>query len=199
MVKRLFVAILILLVGCSAFAASETDEAIHQELRDLLHGIENAINSQKYIDLEPYFDEKMRVTTINQEVLLSRSEIGGYFKKWFGPSGYLKKLRMTLTPDALTEFYGNKTIGIVIGSGDEDYILADGRNFDLKTRWTATVIKGSDGKWRILALHIGTNFLDNPILTKAEAALIYFAGGGLIGGLLIGGLICFVLMRRKKT
>jgi hypothetical protein len=164
-----------------------------------LHGIEKAINSEKYTDMEPYFHEKMRVTTINQEVLSSRSEIGGYFKKWFGPGGYLKRLQISLPPDALTEFYGDKTFGIVRGSGNEDYILADGRIFDLKTRWTATVVKDMDGKWRILALHIGTNFLDNPILNKAEAALLYFAGGGLIGGLLLGGLICFVMMRRKKT
>ena len=69
---------------------------------------------------------------------------------------------MKLEADALTEFYADKTIGVVRGSGEEDYVLSDTRFFPMKTRWTATVIKDTDGKWRILTLHIGTNFLDNP-------------------------------------
>lgn len=198
MLKYLF-AIFLLIIGSAVFAAEEPDHAIHQELRELLHGIENAINSEKYAELAPYFHEKLRVTTINQEVITSRPEISAYFNKWFGPSGYLKKLHLSLNPDALTELYGDKAFGIVRGSGVEKYILADGRHFDMQTRWTATVIKDVDGKWRILALHIGTNFLDNPILTKAEASLIYFAGGGLAAGALLSGLIFFVIQRRKKV
>jgi ketosteroid isomerase-like protein len=141
----------------------------------------------------------MRLTTINQEVILARSEIVTYFRKWFGPGGYLKKLQMKLNADALTEFYGDKTFGIVRGAGNENYILADGRYFEMKTRWTATVVKDTDGRWRILALHIGTNFLDNPILTKAEAALIYFTAGGVGAGLVVGWLITFLVQRRKKA
>ncbi len=85
------------------------------------------------------------------------------------------------------------------GSGVEDYILADGRKFRMNTRWTATVIKDTDGKWKILTLHLGTNFLDNPILAKAEASLMTFAGAGLVLGTLIGCLVMFMLGRRKKT
>jgi len=198
MFKYLF-AIFLFLVGTTVFAAEEPDHDIHQELRDLIHGIEKAINSEKYTELAPYFHEKLRVTTINQEVITSRPEISAYFNKWFGPGGYLKKLQISLNPDALTELYGDKTFGIVRGSGVEDYMLSDGRHFEMKTRWTATVIKDVDGKWRILALHIGTNFLDNPILAKAEASLIYFSGGGFAIGALLSGLIFFVIQRRKNA
>ncbi len=192
-------ATIFLIFSFNALAVEEPDQAIHNKLRGLLSGIEQAINNEKYDDLAPFFHEKMRVTTINQEVLTSRPEISTYFKKWFGPNGYLKKLHMTLTADRLTELYGNKTIGIVNGSGLEDYILADGRKFGMKTRWTATVIKDTDGKWKILSLHIGTNFLDNPILAKAETSLITFAGGGLALGILAGSLIGFLMGRRKKS
>jgi len=131
-------------------------------------------------------------------VISSRPEIGAYFNKWFGPEGYLKKLHISLVHDSLTEIYGNNTFGIIRGSGEEDYILADARHFDMKTRWTATVLKDTDGKWRILSLHIGTNFLDNPILNKAEASLMYFAGGGLVTGFILGLLIWFLMGRQKK-
>jgi membrane associated rhomboid family serine protease len=67
------------------------------------------------------------------------------------------------------------------------------------TRWTATVVKDTDGQWRILALHIGTNFLDNPILNVAESALKNFAIAGALAGLIIGWLLTFLYMRRRKV
>ncbi len=196
MFKHFFVMFLLLL-PTSAFA-DEPNQAIYQELRVVLQGIEQAINTEKYAELQPFFHEKMRVTTINQEVISARPEITAFFNKWFGPEGKIKKLHIVLTPDALAELYNNNTFGIVRGSGAEDYILADGRQYEMKTRWTATVIKDTDGKWRILSLHIGTNFLDNPLLTEAEASLLYFAGGGLVIGLLLSWLICFIVCKLRK-
>ena len=191
-------AIVILSASFSAFA-QEADRAIHKELRGLLTGIEQAVNNEKYDELAPFFHNKISVTTINQEVITSNSEISAYFRKWFGSGGYLKKVNMKLTADDLTQLYGHKTYGIVRGYGNEDYVLSDGRKFEMKTRWTATVSKNAKGKWKILALHIGTNFLDNPILAKAESSLMVFAGGGLALGGLIGGLAGFLAGRRKRS
>ncbi len=198
MIKYLSLA-LVLLLGTPALAAEEPDHAIHEELRGLLRGIEQAINSEKYGDLGQYFHEKLRITTINQELISSRPEIETYFNRWFGPGGYLKSLKMSLEADALTELYGDNTFGVVRGSGKEDYQLSDDRYFPMETRWTATVVKDTDGKWRILALHIGTNFLDNPVLAAAESSVKYFAAGGLAVGLLLGILISFVWRRRKPA
>jgi len=188
-----------LLPSMVALSAEEPDAEIHNQLRALIQGIEKAINEERYNDLAPFFHEKLRVTTINQEIISSREEIGTYFNYWFGPGGYLKKVNMRLTADALTELYANNTVGIVRGSGEEDYILSDSRYYEMKTRWTATVIKDEDGKWRILSLHIGTNFLDNPILAQAENSLMYAIFGGLIIGIflvLIINLFRYRLRRR---
>lgn len=191
--------VLLVLMSCSVFASDETDHAIHEELRAVLQGLEKAVNEERYNDLAPFFHENLRVTTINQEIISSREEIGQYFDRWFGPGGYLKKVDMKLNADAETELYGDKTFGIVRGSGDENYILSDSRYYEMKTRWTATVIKDTDGKWRILTLHIGTNFLDNPILGEAEGALMQFAIGGLILGIILMLIINLVLKRFRKT
>ena len=51
---------------------TESNAAIHAELRDLLLGIETAINTEKYGDLKQYFDAKLHVTTINQNLILNR-------------------------------------------------------------------------------------------------------------------------------
>ena len=176
-------------------------EAIHAELRALLTGIETAINNEKYADLTLYFSEKMRVTTINQQVLSSPNEIPNYFKGWFGEGGYLKKLDIKLTPDALTQLYGvpgNPSWGLVRGAGTENYQLTDGRFLAMKTRWTATVTKEADGKWRILALHIGTNFFDNPIFDEVYGKIKWYAAGGLVLGLILGALGMGFLSRKTQ-
>jgi hypothetical protein len=197
--NKFILTLFLVLASMAALPAEEADHAIHEELRALLQGIQQAINAEKYSELEPYFHENLRVTTINQEVISERSEITDYFERWFGTGGYLKTLEITLTADDTTELYGDKTFGIVRGTGEEKYVLSDGRAFDMITRWTATVIKDTDGQWLILALHIGTNFLDNPILSVAESALMTFAAGGALAGLVLGLLISFFYMRRKKA
>jgi len=197
MSKRI-VALLLLLIS-PVLAAQEADQAIHEELRAVLTGIEKAVNSEEYGSLAQYFHENLTITTINQEVISTRAEIEPYFDKWFGPGGYLKKLRMSLEADELTEFYADKTFGIVRGSGEEDYVLSDSRSFPMKTRWTATVIKDTDGSWRILTLHIGTDFLNNPILSVAEESTKYVGIVGGAGGLVVGAMIMFLLGRRQRT
>jgi ketosteroid isomerase-like protein len=199
MFKRLMITSVLIAFSPILAAQEELDHAIHEELRGLLDGIEVAINNEQYADLGQYFHENLRITTINQEVMLSRDDIEPYFTGWFGEDGFLKKLDMKLEADALTEFYADNTMGIVRGSGVEDYVLADGRTFDMKTRWTATVIKDADGSWRILALHIGTNFLDNPLLTAVESAVTDYAIKGAIGGVVVGLLLGFLFGRRRKA
>jgi ketosteroid isomerase-like protein len=198
MLSRLTVAA-VLLFCVPILSAQETNEAIHEELRALLSGIETAVNSESYGDIAQYFHEDAHITTINQEFISSNGEIEPYFDRWFGEGGYLKTLKMSLDADALTEFYGDGSFGVVRGSGEEDYVLSDTRSFPMKTRWTATVSKNADGEWRILTLHIGTNFLDNPILSVAERSAKYFGAGGAAGGLVLGLLLGFAFWRRKPV
>ena len=74
--------------------------------------------------------------------------------------------------------------------------MADGRSFDMAGRWTATMIK-EDGQWKLLAIHSGTNFLDNPVLNAVEKSTVYTGGGGLAVGLAVGFLVGFFVRRRR--
>jgi len=186
----------LLVMGSSLQAQNEVET--HKELRLLLNNIEDSINTQKYSELSQFFHKNLRVTTINQEVISSPNEIGEYFNRWFGKDGYLASLKIKLEADVLTEFYSNNSYGIVRGFGKESYILSDGRTFDMKTRWTATVTKNDANKWVILSLHIGTDFLNNPILQVAENSMIYAAIAGSLVGLIIGILIGFLFFRKKS-
>lgn len=192
-----YVIIACLLLTLPALAAEEPDHAIHQELRGILQNVQTAVNSGNYDAMLPVLSKDIRATTITQETMSGPAEVSAYFKKWFGPGGFLKKLDMTFTADALTELSPDKTWGVVRGSGMERYTLSDGRRYDMPTRWTATVVKEADGKWRLRTIHFGTNFLDNPILDDAKRAVVKYAAiaGGV--GILLGALLGFLLGRRK--
>jgi ketosteroid isomerase-like protein len=181
---------LLLLMAFPAYAAEEPDHAIHEELRAILATVQTAVNDARFDDMLPVISENIRATTINQEIMSNRNEVSAYFYRWFGPGGYLKKLHMTLRPDALTELSADKSWGLVRGSGVETYTLSDGRLFDMQTRWTAVMQKDADSKWRLRSIHIGTNFLDNPVLAAAKNAALKVgllsAGGGLLVGALLG-------------
>ena len=181
-----------------AYPADEPDHEIHQELRAILSTLQSSINEGKYDAMLPVISRDIRATPINQEVMSSHEEVSAYFKKWFGPGGYLKKLDMALNADALTELSADKTWGLTRGSGLERYTLADGRHYDMKTRWTAVVAKESDGKWRLRGIHIGTNFLDNPILAEAESAVVKVGIVSALASLILGAGLGFFLGRRKK-
>src|SRR5262245_1361008 len=185
------------LVALPIFAAEEPDHEIHQELRGILTTVIKAINSGNYDAMLPVISENVRATTITQEVISNRQEASAYFKRWFGPGGFLKKLDMSMTADALTELSPDKTWGVVRGSGMEHYTLADGRRYDMPTRWTATVAKEADGHWRLRAIHFGTNFLDNPILDEAKRKAKQYTIAGTAGGLVVGVLLGWVVGRRK--
>ena len=198
MFKKLLAAWLFACVALGA-AAQDPDHEIHEELRESLKIIESAIISGDYDAMQPVLSEQIRATPVNQEFLSGRAAVSAYFKKWFGAGGYLKKLDMKLTPDALTELSADKNWGVVYGNGVENYGLRDGRPYEIRTRWTAVMAKEGDGRWRVRALHIGTNFLDNPILTEAEHSVVKAASAGLVGGLVVGGLLLWWVRRKKKV
>jgi len=152
--------------------AGEADHAIHEELRGVLREVVGAMNAGQYDRMLPYLTENIEATSITQEVMSGRSDVSKYFQEWFGPTGYMRSMQMKLDADALTELSADKTWGLVRGKGVEHYEAKDGDLFDFDTRWTAVMLRNDDGKWRLRAIHFGTNHLDNPVLTKVRRTLV---------------------------
>ena len=176
---------------------SAADEAIHTELRGLLSTVASAINAEQYERLTPILSEQAHVVLINQDVISHKDQIKPYLDKWFGSGGFLKSLRVKLEADVLTELSADRSWGMGYGTGVETYTLADGRKFDMPTRWTAVVQKEADGVWRIRAIHQGTNFMDNPVMDGVVSKTSQWLGLGAAGGLTLGVLLTWLLMRRK--
>jgi len=181
-------------------SAAEADHKEHEALRTLLLAATTAVNEKKFDHLHESFHPKLRVTTVNQGLITKPEELEPYFRSWVGPDQYVHFMHMTMEADELTQFYGqgDTRFGVARGKGVEDYDLADGRHLKLDTRWTATVVKDDRGQWKILALHIGTNFYKNPIVEQFQAANKIYGAAGLGSGLLLG-IALTQFLKRKKT
>jgi ketosteroid isomerase-like protein len=177
--------------------AEESDHAIHEELRSVLREVMTAIKSGQYDNMLPYLAENIEATSITQEVMSSRADVSKYFKEWFGPAGYMRTMEMRLDADNLTELSPDRSWGLVRGKGLEHYEAKDGSSFDFNTRWTAVMAHGDDGKWRLRAIHFGTNHLDNPVLTKVQNTLIRDGIIAAIASLVVGLAVGWWIGRRR--
>jgi ketosteroid isomerase-like protein len=198
-IRALLAALLLCLAPWAQAQAPAGDEAIHDELRGLLRTVASAINERQYERLLPILSDSAHVVLINQDVIARKDQMQPYLDKWFGDGGYLKSLTVKLEADVLTELSPDRTWGMAYGTGVEDYRLADGRSFAMPTRWTAVVQKEADGAWRIRAVHVGTNFLDNPVLHGVAGNTGQWLALGGAGGLVVGGLLTWLVMRRRKS
>ena len=196
MTRALLVIAALAALAAMPAAAQEADHEIHEQLRALLREVEGAMNSGQFDRMLPMLDERVEATSVTQEVMGSRADVSNYFKEWFGPSGYMKSMTMKLVPDALTELSADKRWGLVRGGATEHYEAKDGDQFDFKTRWTAVVTRGADDRWRLRAIHFGTNHLDNPVLTKVQRTLTRYGVAGAVIALLVGLLVGLWIGRR---
>ena len=177
--------------------AEESDHAIHEELREVLRQVTAAMNSGQYDAMLPYLTENIEATSVTQEVMSSRADVSKYFQEWFGPSGYMRKMTIQLDADKLTELSPDRSWGLVRGKALEHYEAKDGDVFDFDTRWTAVMVHSDDGKWRLRAIHFGTNHLDNPVLTKVQRTLVRNGIIAAIASLVIGLVIGWWIGRRR--
>ena len=178
--------------------AEEPDHAIHEELRGVLREVVTAMNSGQYDKMLPYLTEDVEATSITQEVMSSRADVSKYFQEWFGPTGYMRKMEISLDADKLTELSPDKSWGLVRGKALEHYEAKDGNLFDFVTRWTAVMVRSDDGKWRLRAIHFGTNHLDNPVLTKVQRTLVHYGIIGAIVSLIVGFALGWWIGRRSR-
>ena len=191
--KNLIAAVVLLCLAAlpaSSQAPPAKDEAVHNELRALRDGLVDAINKGDIERQLTYLHPNVVVTALNGEVSRGRDGVRAYFLKMTaGPKRVVDSFHCEVMVDELTILYGAET-GIAFGSAVQDYKLTDGLNLDVKTRWTATLVKEHD-RWLVASLHASASLFDNPLLAMAKRTA-YWAGGislvvGLIVGLVIGG------------
>ena len=105
-----------------------------------------------------------------------------------GDNKIVKDISSTFEVDDLSVLYGDDT-AVARGTLADHFVLTDGSDFVLNSKWTATVVKQEDG-WKVASFHVSANIFDIPILAVAKGWLVkvgLIAGiVGIVVGLLIG-------------
>jgi uncharacterized protein (TIGR02246 family) len=176
--------------------AAVTPEALHNELRKMRDDMLAAIARSDFEAILPYLHPNVVFTPMNGEVSRGPQEIRAYFDKMLkGPNALVKSIRLGVEVDRLADFYGDTALAF--GSSNDQYALSSGMEFQVQTRWTASLVR-ENGRWLITAFHSSANAFDNPILDKArQLAMLQWGGIGIVAGALIGVLVGRTVGRRR--
>ena len=177
-------------------AAAEDRAADHDALRALAARVTAAINAQDFDTLQGLFTTPFAFTTSEQKTVTTAAELEAYYQRLFlDTDAPLVRLRMQAQPEALTQFVA-EDVGYCYGTAEEEYVLRSGRTVQLTSRWTALVVR-EEGEWKVATVHIGINFLDNPVLARVtDGARRTATVAGAVG--LVLGAVAVLLFRRKR-
>jgi uncharacterized protein (TIGR02246 family) len=191
--KRLLIVILVAL-GAPLYAQPQ-DAAAHDALRKLKTTMEQALNARDQATIVANVHPDVVFTTMNGDVCRGPAQIRAYFDKMLTAPGHVvKDVKVHFDVDQLTTLYGGDT-GVAYGSSNDHYELMDGKTFDIRGRWTCTMVKDGD-RWVVAAFHYSANVFDNPILDRYKSALWRVAIGAAAAALVIGLLLGRMMRRR---
>ena len=177
--------VLSLLFSAPTFADNLGTQADHDALRKLKADAVTAVNNRDYVAMQRFMHQPFTATLVTQDNFTEVGKLKDYFESLYTRDSLrMKNVSIAAEADDLSQIYQG-TFALTKGSTKEHYELTDGRSFDLDGRWTAVSLK-DNGEWKLLAVHSGTNFLDNPVLNAIEKSVVWFGVIGAIGGLIVG-------------
>jgi uncharacterized protein (TIGR02246 family) len=190
-------AALALLAAAAPGLAQEARREDHEQLRALLRTVTQAINDKDLKALGPVMLPDVSITTVDQQRFRGLPEFERYWSALFsGERAAIRKVTLNPTADDLTHFLDEST-GLAYGTSTDTWAFTDGDVRTMTVRWTAALRK-ADGAWKVAALHVGTNLLDNPVLAAVKATAWKVAAALGVGGLAIGFLAGRLVPRRRR-
>jgi len=169
------------------------EDPVHQELRQLRDGLLAAMNKSDLEATLRFLHTNVVITWHNAEVSRGHEGVRAYHNRVMtGPNRLVESFHCDVKVDELTILYGGST-GISFGSSDEHFKLANGKDLNVKGRWSATLVR-DNGRLLIASLHASTNLFDNVMLDIAKKTAVILTVVCAVAGILIG----FLIGRRRK-
>lgn len=188
--------VLSMLLASPSFADTQENQADHDALRKLKADAVTAVNNRDYAAMHKFMYQPFMATLITQNNFTDSGKLKDYFESLYTRDALrMKEVSIAAEADDLSQIYQG-TFAVTKGSTKEHYVLADGRSFDMDGRWTAVSIKDND-EWKLLAVHTGTNFLDNPVLNAIEKSVMWVGLIGAAGGLILGFVAGWFFKKRR--
>jgi ketosteroid isomerase-like protein len=179
--------------------APAREDPAHNELRALKRGAEEAFNKGE-IDrlLSDHVLKDVIVTWQNAEVNRGHEGVKGFYNRMMAsPDRVVESVKTNIEVDELSHLYGPNT-ATALGSMQQHFKLRDGMEFDLPSRWTATMVKDND-RWKIAAFHVSANVFDNGVLHTVLRRTAYWVGGIAGGVALAIGIVIGRFSKRPRA
>jgi len=178
-------------------AEANLEEQVHDELRILRERMFEAYEKRDLDALLEDCSEDIVITWQNGDRNLGHDEFRAFYTKMMsGENAIVKDISTTFAVDDTSILYGEDT-AIARGTVNDRFTLANGSEFLLRSKWTATVVQVEDS-WKVASFHVSASIFDNPILEKAKNSLVFASGIGALAGLVVGMLL-MRLMRKRAT
>jgi ketosteroid isomerase-like protein len=173
----------------------DPQEAEHAALREFKSLFEKAASENELDLLKPILHEPFSVVTYTDREFTDFEAFKARWQKTrdeiVGDGSY----KVTLLPER-SEIYGDTAIA----RGDSENILvtAAGNEYRFTSHWTA-VFRKQDGQWKVARVHSSLDPFGNPMVVgEVKRKMLQVGAGAAIGGLLIGGIVAFLLARRRR-
>ena len=176
-------------------ALTPADRAIHDELIAFRVAIQSAFNkvgeTGRPEDMPPLLElvhTNVILTAMNGQSVRGKSGIMEYFKHHMIDEGHsVKRLHHDFHADDLSILL-KPDVAINRGTSLGTYVFTDGKEFQVHTRWTATMVK-EEGRWTVVAFQFGPSIFDNPVINAAVGWIYKAATMAGVLGLLVGVMV----------
>jgi ketosteroid isomerase-like protein len=179
---------------------NEAEDPAHKELRQLKAGLEDAFNKRDIKKMLEYLHPQVTVIWQNGEVSKGRKEVEEYYRRMLlNEDSVVDTITAHVEVPELSLLLGkDKTVAVSSGTLGDKYKLRDGKQFDLNSHWSATLVKQGN-RWRIVNAHLSANVFENQIMLLAiKKTALWVGGGAAIVGLLVGILVTWFVKRKKR-
>jgi ketosteroid isomerase-like protein len=177
--------------------AKPKEDPAHDELRAVKKGVEEALKKRDIDSLLKYLDNDVVVTWQNAETKRGHEGVKEFNDRMMkGENSVVVSLDSKIDVDDLSILHGRDT-AVAFGTLDDHFRLRDGMEFDLHSRWTATLVKKND-RWLIASVHVGSNIFDNGVLSLALGKSSLWIGGIAAAVGLLVGIVLALLIRRTR-
>lgn len=185
-------------VGTAPAAEADPHAADRQALIKLFREMEASINAQDVERMVAQMHPQATVTWLNGEVSRGHDEIRAYYQRMVkGEQRILDRYLTTAKLGAPAHFFGNGEVAVADGTMVDQFFPRARGPFSLNSNWTSTSAK-IDGRWQVVAMHLSANVFTNSLMAEAQSAIRLAAGGAALGGLLLGALLTWLWLRRRR-
>ncbi len=166
-----------------------------ENLKVILKDVEASINNRDLETALKHLHKDCYIIFQNGEIVKKHSGIIAFNDKMFkGENAILKNHSATASVDDDALFYNENTT-TAHGTVIDKFSFMDGVDMEVKSKWSASLIKEND-QWQVISLSFSANIFDNPVLNNIKKVTKYFAAASFLLGV-ISCLIAVRLLRRK--